>query len=96
MKNILGVSALASLLLMPTAYATLLVGDTVNGKRLYNANCTGCHDTSVHSRKERFVQSLDALRKQLGNCRHLATAEFSASETQDLLKYLNEEFYKFR
>ncbi len=69
-------------------------GDTE--PRLYNANCMGCHDTSVHSRKERFVQSLDTLRKQLGNCRHLAIAEFSASETQDLLKYLNDEFYKFR
>ena len=96
MKNILWVSALAWILLMPAAYATSLVGDSANGKRLYNANCSGCHNTSVHSRKERFVQTLDALRKQLGNCRHLATAEFSASETQDLLKYLNDEFYKFR
>ncbi len=96
MKNIMWVGMLAGILLMPTAYATSLVGDTVNGKRLYDANCTGCHDTSVFSRKDRFVQSLDALRKQLENCRHLATAEFSASETQDLVKYLNEEFYKFR
>jgi len=73
-----------------------LPGDSANGKRLYDANCTGCHDTSVLSRSDRFVQSLDALKEQLGSCSHMANAEFSTSEMQDLLKYLNEEFYNFR
>ena len=94
MKSILGVSLLT--LLMPSAYAASLPGDSADGKRLHDANCMGCHDTSVFTRKDRLVQSLDALKKQLASCSHMAKKEFSASETQDLLKYLNDQFYHFR
>jgi mono/diheme cytochrome c family protein len=52
-----------SILLMPSAYAVPLPGDAGNGKRLFDANCTGCHDTGVLTRKDRFVQSLDALKE---------------------------------
>lgn len=96
MKSVLLGFVSAMILLMPTAYAASLPGDSVNGKQLYDANCTGCHDTSVLSRSDRFVQSLDALKEQLGSCSHMANAEFSTSETQDLIKYLNDEFYNFR
>ena len=80
-------------LLMPTANAAPLPGDRANGERLYDANCTGCHDTSVLTRKDRVVQSLDALKEQLASCTHTANKEFSESEAQDLLKYLNDQFY---
>ena len=43
-----------------------------------------------------LVQSLDALKKQLGGCSHMAKKEFSAIETQNIIKYLNEQFYQFR
>jgi len=94
MKSILCVSLL--ILLMPTAYAASLLGGRAAGKRLYDANCMGCHDTGIHTRKDRLVQSLDALKKQVGNCTHMAKKEFSASETQSIIKYLNDEFYHFR
>jgi mono/diheme cytochrome c family protein len=84
------------ILLMPSAYAASLPGDSANGKRLYDANCVECHDSSIFTRKDRHVQSLDALKEQVANCTHMAKKEFSASETQDLLKYLNDEFYHFR
>ena len=93
MKSILCVSLLV--LLMPTAYAASLPGDSADGKRLYDANCMGCHGTSVLTRKDRAVQSLDALKDQLAGCTHTANKEFSESETQDLLKYLNDQFYHF-
>lgn len=94
MRGFLCVSLL--ILSMPTAYAAPLPGDSANGKRLYDANCMGCHDTSVLTRKDRVVQSLDALKEQLTGCAHTAKKEFSESETQDLLKYLNDQFYHFR
>ena len=94
MQSILRVLLL--ILLMPSAYAASLPGDSADGKRLYDANCMGCHDTSVFSRKDRVVQSLDALKEQLASCTHMAKKEFSASETQDLLEYLNDQFYHFR
>ena len=59
MKSILGVSLL--ILLMPSAYAAALPGDSADGKRLHDANCMGCHDTAIYTRKDRLVRSLDAL-----------------------------------
>ena len=94
MKSILGLSLL--ILLMPNAYASELPGDNAEGKRLYDANCMGCHDTGIHTRKDRIVQSLDALKKRLGDCSHMAGKEFSATETQNIIKYLNDQFYQFR
>ena len=93
MKRILCAALL--ILLMPSAYAASLLGESAEGKRLYDANCMGCHDTSVLTRRDRLVQSLDALKTQLASCSHMAKREFTASETQDLLKYLNDQFYHF-
>ena len=93
MKSILCVMLL--ILLMSRAYAAALPGDSAEGKRLHDANCMGCHDTDIYTRKDRLVQSLDALKKQLASCSHMAKAEFSTNEMQDLLKYLNDQFYQF-
>jgi mono/diheme cytochrome c family protein len=94
MKGVLGVWLL--MLLMPSAYAYDLPGDSAEGKRLYDANCMGCHDTGIHTRKDRIVQSLEALKKRLGDCSHMAGKEFSATDTQNIIKYLNDQFYQFR
>ena len=93
MKSILCVSLL--ILLTSSAYAALL-GDSADGKRLHDANCMGCHDTGIYTRKDRVVRSLDELKKQLGSCSHMAKKEFSAIETQNIIKYLNDQFYQFR
>jgi len=94
MKSILCAS-LSMILMMPSGYAASLPGDSADGKRLYDANCMGCHDTGIHTRKDRIVQSLDALEKRVGNCTHAAKKEFSANETQNIIKYLNDQFYHF-
>jgi CxxC motif-containing protein (DUF1111 family) len=91
-------AALALLLaiaLAPGARAAL-PGNGAEGKRLHDANCTGCHDTRVYTRKDRSVRSLDGLKQQLDNCSHMAGKQFSTIETQNLLKYLNDSFYQFR
>ena len=56
----------------------------------------GCHDTGIYTRKDRLIKSLDALKERLGDCSHMAKKEFSASETQNIIKYLNDQFYHFR
>jgi hypothetical protein len=94
MKSILCVSLL--ILLMPCSAYAELPGDSADGKRLHDANCVGCHDTGIYTRKDRLVQSLDALKKRLGDCSHMAKKEFSATETQNIIKYLNDQFYQFR
>ena len=58
MKSILCVSLL--ILLMPSSAYAELPGDSADGKRLHDANCMGCHDTGIYTRKDRLVRSLDA------------------------------------
>ena len=94
MKSILGVSAL--MLLIASAYAAELPGASADGKRLHDANCMGCHDTGIYTRKDRLIGSLDALQKRLSDCSHMAKKEFSAIETRNIIRYLNDQFYQFR
>ena len=95
MKGILCVSLL--ILLMPSvACAAALRGDSADGKRLHDANCMGCHDTGIYTRKDRLIRSLNALETRLGDCSHMANKEFSATEKQNIIKYLNDQFYQFR
>jgi hypothetical protein len=83
-------------LLAPGAHAAALPGDSAAGKRLHDASCMGCHDTGIYTRKDHLIRSLEALKTQLSNCSHAVDKQFSATETQDLIKYLNDEFYKFQ
>jgi hypothetical protein len=83
-----------SVLLASAAHAAV-PGDGASGQRLYEANCTGCHDSSVYTRPDRHVRSLDALQQQLAGCGHMARKEFTAGQTRDLVKYLNDRFYHF-
>jgi hypothetical protein len=73
-----------------------LPGDGAEGKRLHDANCMACHDTAVYTRKDHSIRSLDGLKQQLEGCSHMAKKEFSPAETQHIIKYLNDRFYRFQ
>ena len=93
MKVILRVSLM--MFLAVGAHAAL-PGDGAAGKRLHDANCTACHDTSVYTRQDHKIRSLDALKQQVENCTHMAQKEFAPAERQDIVKYLNDQFYRFQ
>lgn len=92
MKYILCVSLV--IVLTSSVYAAL-PGDSAEGKRLHDANCMACHDTGIYTRKDHAVRSMDALKQQLQGCGHMAQKHFSPSETDDIIKYLNDNFYHF-
>jgi hypothetical protein len=85
----------AAMLLLPAGARAALPGDSAEGKRLHDAYCTSCHDTAVYTRKDHVVRSLAALKEQLEGCSHMAKKEFTPAQTQDLIKYLNDRFYRF-
>ena len=93
MKSVLCLSLL--ILLMPSAHAAELPGNSADGSVMHDANCLGCHDTGVYTRKDRRIRSLDALKGQLANCSHMASLQLSAIEMQNIIKHLNDEFYQF-
>ena len=85
-----------AVLLMSTGARAALPGDAAEGKRLHDAHCSSCHNTSVYTRKDHAVRSLDALKEQLQGCEHMAKQDFTPAQTQNLIKYLNDRFYRFQ
>jgi mono/diheme cytochrome c family protein len=73
-----------------------LPGDSAEGKTLHEANCVKCHSTSVYTRRDRHIKSLDALKEQLGACEHAAQITLTDDQQKSIVKYLNEQFYKFK
>jgi hypothetical protein len=69
---------------------------SADGKALHDANCKGCHDAAVYTRKGRTVRSFDELKLQLDSCGHGSGKELSPAQRQQIVNYLNEQFYKFQ
>ena len=86
----------ASLAVLASGAFAALPGDSTEGKRLHDANCTGCHDPAIYTRKTRSVQSVDALKQQLDACGHATGKELTPAQKQSIIRYLNEHFYQFR
>jgi cytochrome c553 len=93
MKRALLISILLSTAL---PMQSVLSGDTAQGKKLYDANCTKCHNTSVHTRPDRKIKSLAALNERLVACTHAAQVTLTDDEQKSIVQYLNEQFYKFK
>lgn len=92
-KSVLYAGVMASMALGALAATS---GDRTDGKSLHDANCVGCHDSSVYTRKTRSVNSLDALKQQLETCGHASNKGLTPIEKQHIVKYLNDAFYHFR
>ena len=92
MKHRLLLSTL--LAIAPLAQAAL-PGDSAEGKKLHEANCTGCHNASVYTRPDHQIKNLPALKEQLNECTHAAQVTLTDAQQQSIVKYLNEQFYKF-
>jgi len=76
--------------------AAILPGDAANGEKLHDASCTSCHNDSVYKRQDRKVKNLDGLTGQIRNCEHMTDVTLGKTQVNDLVKYLNETYYKFK
>ena len=92
MRRTLLISSMSSIALAAQA---ALPGSSAEGKKFHDTNCVKCHDTSVYSRKDRHIKSLDALNGQLSSCAHGAQVILTDDEQRNIVKYLSEQFYKF-
>ena len=90
--------ALMLLILIQTAtpVRAALPGDSAEGKKLHDANCVSCHNASVYTRRDRHVNSLAALNEQVDGCLHSTQVKLTPDQQKSLVKYLNEQFYKFK
>lgn len=86
------VAGAALLSAAPTVHAK---GDAANGEKLYKASCTGCHDTTVHTRPDKIIFSKKALRNRVEFCEGNAQAGWNATQMDDVTEWLDVTFYKY-
>jgi hypothetical protein len=77
------------------ADTALLPGNAAAGKKVHAANCVGCHDDKVYTRKPRRVNSVGGLIGQVQFCNQQLQKGLSKDQLNDLVAYLNETYYKF-
>ena len=73
-----------------------MAADAAKGKALHDAKCHGCHDTRQYTRKNRIVHTFDDLHARVQFCDAASNAGFSLDDIDDVVAYLNKEFYKFK
>lgn len=90
--------AITSLATVSAAWA----GDAAQGKQLHDAHCTACHigmtggDGSIlYTRKDRRVNDMQALQKQVKRCEIAQGLTLLDEDVDDLVTYLNSTYYKF-
>lgn len=81
----------ASLLLATPAMAA----DTSSPAQLLAEKCSRCHGSEVYTRPNRLVISAKALDSRVRNCDAMTSAGLSEGDISALVKYLNDNFYKF-
>jgi hypothetical protein len=65
------------------------------GQLLYEDHCTSCHESTVHVRDDRRVQSLTELRERVERWATYLNLHWSEVDVDDVVHYLNSRFYKF-
>jgi len=75
--------------------AALLPGNAAAGKKLHAAQCVACHDSSVYTRANRRVKTVEGLIRQVNGCNAQLKKDFTRDQINDLVHYLNETHYRF-
>ncbi|MGO9445523.1 MAG: hypothetical protein ACLPXB_12190 [Thiobacillaceae bacterium] len=74
---------------------TVIPVTSSRGQLLYENHCTSCHESTVHVRDDRRVQSLTELRERVARWATYLNLHWSEMEVDDVVHYLNNRFYKF-
>lgn len=76
--------------------------DITNGKELHDANCTSCHidlqggdGSGIYTRENNRIETYPALIKQVKRCRDSLGVPWPQEHVNDVVEYLNSNFYKF-
>lgn len=84
-----------SSLLLACQLTLVQAADIENGDDLHFENCTGCHDSTVYTRANRNVQSLERLGMQVRFCKDSLGLTWFDDEVGDVIEYLNLNYYHF-
>jgi len=74
--------------------ANAAAADAERGAKLHQ-DCLGCHGTELYVPPRAKVKSLSALRKEVVRWNDRMNPKFTNQEVDDLVAWLNRDFYKF-
>lgn len=92
-QTILGIAILATFCFTTSP---VMAADAARGKKLHDQKCFGCHDTRQYTRKNRIIHTFEDLQGRVEFCDAASKAGFSPEDIEDVVAYLNKEFYKFK
>jgi hypothetical protein len=75
---------------------SFLLGDEKLGKSLHGKVCVACHNSSVYTRPDRKIKSIGGLRGRVDGCGSQLNLGLKKNQINDLVKYLNDTYYKFK
>ncbi len=87
---------LAAVLISTGFFATAQAEKTeFDAKHFVNTKCVACHDSTVYTRENRRVKSLERLESQVRRCdANLGTTLFD-DDLISVVDYLNDTYYQF-
>jgi mono/diheme cytochrome c family protein len=86
--------SLGAAALLLASQISVAAGDPVNGEKLHQ-DCLGCHGTELYVAPKAKVRSLAALRREVDKWNDRMNPKFTRQEIEDLIAWLNRDFYKF-
>jgi mono/diheme cytochrome c family protein len=93
---------LAGAMLGMLPYASASGADAAAGKALHEEHCIACHErltngepTSLYTRENRLVTSLDGLEKQVRRCEQSLELRWFDEDVDNVAEYLNQTYYHF-
>ena len=89
-------SILATAVILFLSSGSIMAADAAAGKKLLDENCFACHTTSVYSREDRRMQSLDKLSKQVNRCQLSQGLNWFDDDAANVTDYLNRNYYHFK
>ena len=89
-------SAVAALTVfaLVTPFTVQAAGDPVRGGKLHE-DCLGCHGTELYVAPRAKVKNLSALKNETRRWNDRMNPKFMAQEIDDIVAWLNRDFYKF-
>lgn len=86
----------ALLIAAGSSQAAFLPGDAAKGKAIVDKQCMTCHDSSVYTRANRRVTSVEGLIGQVNGCVRQTSVKLDREQINDVVKYLDESYYHFK
>ena len=88
--------ALTLVFCAPNLFAdSMLLGDAKKGEAIVNAHCVACHTSTIYSRPNRTVKSIGGLVGRVNGGSANLGLNLSQDQINDIVKYLNDTYYKF-